>query len=271
VADLAEFHARLAELRAQLGPPTQPGAYQANTDGACLGNPDGPGGWAAVVEQVGPLGPLGSSGATWELWGHLSSTSNNRAEALGVLAAIEWVPPGSALRIRSDSELTTRILQGAYRARANLDVWTEIRRAIAERGLQVQTEWVRGHAGDLGNERADALSVLGAVQGDAERWERQRASAPPRGRAARQPDTPLPARAARRDTPGRQRAARHDTPLPPRAARQDTAVPPELVGLQPQGAWETSFLSSVARQLRAGRALSDKQRAIVERIRARGA
>jgi ribonuclease HI len=229
IADLAEFNARLAELRATLGAPTQPGAYEANTDGACLGNPDGPGGWAAVVEH------LGESGRTWELWGHLSSTSNNRAEALGMLAAIQWVPTGSGLLIRSDSELTVRIMAGAYKARANVDLWTEIRRAIPERGLQVQTQWVRGHAGDIGNERADALSVLGAVQGDVDRWERQRAASPP----------------------------------PRRAARQAAEVPAELVGLEPRGGWEESFLSSVARQLRAGRALSQKQQAVIDRIRAR--
>jgi ribonuclease HI len=153
VADLTEFRARLDDLRLELDPPTQVGPYLAYTDGACLGNPDGPGGWAAIVEP------------SWELYGHLSSTSNNRAEALAMLAAIEWVPPEASLAIRSDSELTVRIMQGAYKAKANLDIWTEIRRALAERRVKVTTEWVRGHAGDPGNERADALSVLGARQG----------------------------------------------------------------------------------------------------------
>jgi ribonuclease HI len=154
VADLAEFRARLDELRASLYPPTQAGEYLAYTDGACLGNPDGPGGWAAIVYPG------------WELYGHLSSTSNNRAEALGMLAAIEWVPPGSSLVIYSDSELSVRILGGSYKAKANLEIWTEIRRAIAERRVQVTTEWVRGHAGDIGNERADRLSVWAAKYGN---------------------------------------------------------------------------------------------------------
>lgn len=222
VADLAEFGARLAELRAELGPPTEAGAYRANTDGACLGNPDGPGGWAAIVDQ--PDKP----GRGWELWGHLSSTSNNRAEALGMLAAILWVPPGSSLVIRSDSELTVRILAGVYKAKANTDVWAEIR--TAERVVQVKPEWVRGHAGDPGNERADELSVLGAVNGDPERFARQRASS------------------------GRPK---------PKLAN------PTLAGLEPRGDWETEFLSSIARQLRSGRPLSEKQQAVVDRIRAR--
>ena len=234
LADLDEFRARLASLRQTLGPPTQAGAYEANTDGACLSNPDGPGGWAAIVEHLGGSG-------TWELWGHLSSTSNNRAEALGLLAAIEWVPPGSGLLVRSDSELTVRILRGAYKARANTDVWSEIRRAITDKGLELQSQWVRGHAGDPGNERADALSVLGAVNGDVERWEKLRASGvsvtgpAPRGQTRAQPE-----------------------------------LPAELAGLQPRGAWEEAFVASVARQLRGGRALSPKQQAVIDRIRARG-
>ena len=66
LADLEEFRARLAELRVTLAPPTLVGAYVAHTDGACLGNPDGPGGWAAAVD---------AGDATWDLWGHLSSTT----------------------------------------------------------------------------------------------------------------------------------------------------------------------------------------------------
>jgi ribonuclease HI len=217
VADLAQFRARLDELRASLYPPTQAGEYVASTDGACLGNPDGPGGWAAIVDPG------------WELFGHLSSTSNNRAEALGMLAAIQWVPAGSSLVIRSDSELTVKIMQGLYKAKANLDIWTEIRRAIAERQVQVTTEWVRGHAGDLGNERADRLSVWAAKHGNV---------APPDG-----------------------------APPEPRPTRQ---IPSELVGLKPRNDTERSFLDSVAKQLRAGRALSPKQRAWVDDIRARG-
>ncbi len=228
--DLAQFQARMDQLWAALSPPSAPGAFEAHTDGACLGNPDGPGGWAAVVR------PLDAPTPPWELWGHLTSTSNNRAEALGLLAAVEWVPAGSTLAVRSDSELTVKLLSGAYRAKANLDLWTEIRRTIAAKQLTVRPAWVRGHAGDPGNERADALSVLGAVNGDLERCEQIRPGA---GRTAKKPP------------------------------RQPASAPLELEGLRPQSAWEESFLSSVARQLRAGRTLSPKQEAIVARIRAR--
>lgn len=217
------------ELWSELQPPTEPTAFEAHTDGACLRNPDGPGGWAAVI------GPAGSGLYVWELWGHLSSTSNNRAEALGVLAALEWVPTGSSLLLNSDSELTVNVLAGRYKAKANLDLWTEIRRTIANKRISLQPRWVQGHAGDPGNERADRLSVLGAANGDARRLERLR----PNGAPAR-----------------------------PRGAAS-AALPAELSGLQPQGAWETDFLKSLARQLRAGKTLSEKQQAIVDRIRRR--
>ena len=213
----------MAELRAELEPPSVPGEYLAHTDGACLGNPDGPGGWAAIVERPGA--------EPWDLWGHLSSTSNNRAEALGLLAALEWVPAASTLTVRSDSELTVRIAAGKYKAKANPDIWAEITRVRAARNLTLKLEWVRGHAGDPGNERADRMSVLGAVNGDIERLP-----------ASRGPKAPRPS---------------------------TRAVPAEIADLVPSGTWEKDFVQSLARQLRTGRALSPKQQAVVERIRAR--
>jgi ribonuclease HI len=156
--DLHEFGHSLAALRTELEPPTSPGGYVAHTDGACLGNPEGPGGWAAVVETADVPAP-------WLLFGHLSSTSNNRAEALGILAALEWIPSGSRLALFSDSELSVRILQGRYKAKANPDIWSVIFRVKDEKRLMVAPEWVRGHAGDRGNELADRLSKLGALNG----------------------------------------------------------------------------------------------------------
>lgn len=214
VADLAEFAARMAQLRATLTPPTEPGEFVAYTDGACFGNPEGPGGWAAVL-------------GTTHLWGHLSSTTNNRAEALGVLAALEWLPTASRLILHSDSELTVRILQGRYKAKANPDIWELIRRTRDSRQLTLEPVWVRGHAGDPGNELADQLSKLGA-----------------------------------RNAQSVDEIVVELTPPP---------LPRELVGLEPRGAWEREFLASVADQLRRKRALSDKQQAVIARIRARRA
>jgi ribonuclease HI len=159
VADLDEFRARLEQLRLELDQPLTPGAFTAHTDGACLGNPAGPGGWAAFVEV-----PDGET--YWDLWGHLSSTSNNRAEALGVLAALDWVPASSSVLLRSDSELSVKIMRREYKVRANTDIWNVIFQTITDKNLSVHATWVRGHAGDPGNERADRLTMAGALNRD---------------------------------------------------------------------------------------------------------
>ena len=158
VRDLEEFRARLADLRLELSAPTRAGPYTGYTDGACFGNPQGPGGWAAAVFPS-------EGGGQWLLFGHLSSTSNNRAEALGVLAALEWIPDGSTLVLHSDSELTIRILQERYKVKANTDIWDLIRETIRSKRLTLEPQWVRGHAGDPLNELADRLSKIGAENG----------------------------------------------------------------------------------------------------------
>lgn len=240
--DLAQFRTRLEALRAEQVPPTGETVYQAYTDGACIGNPSGPGGWGTLFARYGGGDDLA------ELWGHLSSTTNNRAEILAVLAALEWAPPHSTLFLYADSQYTLNVLSGVFKARANLDLWTDVRRVMAEKGLTVHPEWVRGHAGNPGNERADRLAMLGALKGDRRRVVGLDAPLVPPTM-----ETELAAEARRSPRPGRPA----DQP------------PPELAGLAPRGHWETSFLQSVARQLRAGRALSQKQQAVVERIRSR--
>jgi ribonuclease HI len=221
--DLDEFRARLIHLKQDLEVPTEVADYLTYTDGACFGNPSGPGGWGAAVFTAGEE-------RSWQLWGHLSSTSNNRAEALGVLGAMEWVPPGSRLTIRSDSQLTVRIFEGQYKVKANPDIWEVIRNTRSTKRLAVSTEWLRGHAGDPGNELADRLSKLGALNGNVAALE-----------------------------------AHVEAP-----ARQVQVDPPELAGIEARGDWEKDFVRSVAKQLRGGRALSDKQQAVIEKIRARG-
>lgn len=216
VEDLAEFAARLTSLRSSLVPPSEAGEYVAYTDGACFGNPQGNGGWAALVFR---------GGEAWQLFGHLSSTSNNRAEALGVLAALEWVPAQSRLRVHSDSELTVRQLQGRYKIKANTDVWEQIQQVRSEKGIELLPEWVRGHAGDPLNEQADRLSKLGALNGKLEDLGELSVEAP--------------------------------------------SEPAELVGVMPKTDWERDFVASVRDQLRRGRSLSEKQEAVLKRMRGR--
>ncbi len=155
--NLGEFHARIEALRELLPALSGSGPFVAYTDGGCIGNP-GPGGWAAFFEPE------------LELWGHLAATTNNRAEALGVLAAILWPPEGSSLVIHSDSRITVGILDGTMKARANADIWREIL-AGRSRLARLTAQWVPAHVGIAGNERADYLTRLGATNGDIARAE----------------------------------------------------------------------------------------------------
>jgi hypothetical protein len=68
--------------------------------------------------------------------------------------------------VRSDSELSVKIMNRQYKVRANVDIWTVTFQTITDKNLSVQTSWVRGHAGDPGNERADKLTMAGALNRD---------------------------------------------------------------------------------------------------------
>jgi ribonuclease HI len=227
--DLVEFEQRFVELVAEAPARAGPGPWIATTDGSCLRNPGGPGGWAVVVADA-----EGRTAA--ELWGHLSDTSNNRGEILAVLAALRWVPEGADLHVRSDSEYVLHVLRGEWAIKANADLWRAVDGALTRRRVGLKTTWVRGHGDDAANQRADALAVLGSTGGDA----------------------------ARAASIGRRSAAKHAGQGP---AKAHVPLPAELEGLVPRGPWENKFLASVTRQLRSGRALSEKQSAVLERMR----
>lgn len=135
------------------------GRVEIHTDGACSGNP-GPGGWGAVLR-----GPDGVR----ELSGSDPSTTNNRMEMIAPAAALESLGRPSRVRIVTDSRyVRDGITQwlAAWKRRGwktasgdpvkNRDLWERLERAAARH--DVEWRWVRGHAGDRWNERADALA-----------------------------------------------------------------------------------------------------------------
>ncbi len=136
------------------------------TDGACSGNP-GPGGWGALLR-------CGSH--TKEIrGGEASSTTNNRMELMAAIAALEALTKPSAVRLHTDSVylrsgITTWLpkwkrngwLTADRKPVKNADLWKRLDDAAQRH--QVQWLWVRGHAGDPGNERADALANQGMEQ-----------------------------------------------------------------------------------------------------------
>jgi ribonuclease HI len=132
------------------------------TDGACKGNP-GPGGWGAW---------LSIGGHEKELWGGETLTTNNRMELTAVIEALSAIKRQSSVVIHTDSEYVRQGItawihnwkkRGWKTAQGkpvkNIDLWQRLD-AVAATHV-VQWLWVKGHAGDPGNERADALANRG--------------------------------------------------------------------------------------------------------------
>ena len=141
------------------------------TDGACKGNP-GPGGWGAL---------LSFGDHERELWGGEPLTTNNRMELTAVIESLVALKARCKVSLYTDSQYVrqgiTEWIHG-WRKRGwltadrkpvkNQDLWQRLDQLNA--GHQVAWHWVKGHAGDPGNERADALANLGveaALRGQA--------------------------------------------------------------------------------------------------------
>ncbi|MEM7729567.1 MAG: ribonuclease HI [Pseudomonadota bacterium] len=140
------------------------GALLIYTDGACSGNP-GPGGWGVVMYH---------GKRTKELKGGERATTNNRMEMQAVIEALRAIKPGFAGRtvLFSDSTYVLKGLQewlpgwkrrgwktAAKKPVKNADLWRELDALASVR--DIDWRWVKGHAGDPGNERADELAREG--------------------------------------------------------------------------------------------------------------
>ncbi len=139
-----------------------PPVVDIHTDGACSGNP-GPGGWGVL---------LSCRGKTRELSGGEAHTTNNRMELMATIQALEALQRSATARIFTDSVYVkdgiTRWIHrwktngwktAARKPVKNADLWTRLDAALA--GHKVEWHWVKGHAGDPGNEHADALAHQG--------------------------------------------------------------------------------------------------------------
>ena len=137
-------------------------ALKIYADGACKGIP-GPGGWGALL--------MGDDGER-EICGGEAQTTNNRMELTAVIEALNAAPPGAAIALHTDSRYVqqgmTSWIHGWKRKGwrtadgkpvKNVDLWQKLEAAAARH--RVSWHWVRGHDGDVGNERADALANRG--------------------------------------------------------------------------------------------------------------
>ena len=134
------------------------------TDGSCLGNP-GPGGFAAILEY---------NGQEKELFGGFRRTTNNRMEILAVIAGLEALTERCSVTVYSDSRYVVDAIEKGWarkwkasgwmrnkRERAvNPDLWDRLLAELDKH--EVELKWVRGHAGNAGNIRADRLAVAAA-------------------------------------------------------------------------------------------------------------
>jgi ribonuclease HI len=130
-----------------------------HTDGACSGNP-GPGGWGAI---------LASGNHEKELKGGEAHTTNNRMELMGAISALEALKVPATVDLHTDSQYVQQGIsqwihgwkRNGWRTAdkkpvKNTDLWQRLDAAMQRH--DVRWHWVKGHAGHVINERADALA-----------------------------------------------------------------------------------------------------------------
>jgi len=132
------------------------------TDGACKGNP-GPGGWGALLVY---------KGVEKELWGGDPNTSNNRMELMAAIAGLIALTRPCSVKLVTDSQYVMKGIQewlpnwkkrgwktASKEPVKNADLWQKLDEEVNRH--QVSWQWVRGHTGHPGNERADQLANRG--------------------------------------------------------------------------------------------------------------
>ena len=135
-----------------------------HTDGACKGNP-GPGGWGAL---------LSFRDREKELFGGEPATTNNRMELTAVIRALSALSRPCEVELYTDSQYVKNGIQSwihnwkrnGWRTSdrkpvKNAELWRELDELAARH--RIRWHWVKGHNGDAGNDRADALANRGVA------------------------------------------------------------------------------------------------------------
>lgn len=143
--------------------------YTIYTDGSCLRNPDGPGGWAAVILK-------NASKEITELHGGAPSTTNNRMEMSAAVAALSHIESSSSVALYTDSQYLKNAFtkhwihnwkRNGWKTSTgdnvkNKDLWLELDALFQKH--QVDFHWVKGHVGITENERCDQLAKMEAMK-----------------------------------------------------------------------------------------------------------
>ncbi|QCE35362.1 ribonuclease HI [Acetobacteraceae bacterium] len=132
------------------------------TDGGCRPNP-GPGGWGVLLKY---------GDKEKEMWGGEADTTNNRMELTAAIKALEALTRPCHVLLHTDSTYVkqgiTSWLKGwiakgwktaSKKPVLNRDLWEKLNEEVSRH--QIEWKWVKGHAGDPGNERADVLATRG--------------------------------------------------------------------------------------------------------------
>ena len=140
------------------------------SDGAARGNPDGPGGYGAILTYLDTKGNLHEK----ELTAGYVKTTNNRMELMAVIAGLEALNRPCEVEVYSDSKyvvdafnqhwIDSWLKKGWKRGKnepvKNVDLWQRLLKAKEQH--QVTFIWVKGHAGHDYNERCDRLATTSA-------------------------------------------------------------------------------------------------------------
>ena len=140
------------------------------TDGAARGNPEGPGGYGAILQYTDANGVLHEK----EMSAGYKQTTNNRMELLGVITGLEALKKPCEVEVISDSKYVTDAfnqnwvenwIQNGWRTSTkkpvkNIDLWKRLILLVGQH--TVTFTWVKGHDGHPENERCDKLATTAA-------------------------------------------------------------------------------------------------------------
>ena len=137
------------------------------TDGACSGNP-GPGGWGAILMY---------GAHKRELSGGEADTTNNRMELRAVIEGLQAIKRPCRITLYLDSQYVRQGITSWIhnwkrkgwktadnKPVKNADLWQQLDALVHNSPHQIHWEWVKGHAGNPGNEKADELANRGVEQ-----------------------------------------------------------------------------------------------------------
>ena len=127
--------------------------YTLYTDGSCLVNPGGAGGYGAVLIDM-------TTGEVTEKSEGFYASTNNRMEVMAAIEGLKMVPVGASVELVADSQYLVRTIDGYFAKKKNYDLWEQLDAAMA--GKKIHTTWVRGHKGNPYNERCDQIAMAAA-------------------------------------------------------------------------------------------------------------